>query len=143
MCGALCCFYPCRRCARDIARGYDQFRGARRRWFVFLPPLSYSLSPPCIYPNARHKLRESISNFRFLDVVRAISEAISIVSQGKHDPLQAHERMKTFYDWDQVTARTEVVYHTVMRSKQIELWERMRRWVGCPISHAFAVDDQF
>ncbi|KIJ99092.1 glycosyltransferase family 4 protein [Laccaria amethystina LaAM-08-1] len=60
------------------------------------------------------------------DVVRAISEAISIVSQGKHDPLQAHERMKTFYDWDQVTTRTEVVYHTVMRSKQIELWERMQ-----------------
>ena len=81
--------------------------------------------------------------FHFVDVVRAISEAISIVSQGKHDPLQAHERMKTFYDWDQVTARTEVVYHTVMRSRQIELWERMQRWVDCPISHAFAVNVEF
>ena len=51
--------------------------------------------------------------------------------------------MKTFYDWDQVTARTEVVYHTVMRSRQIELWERMQRLVDCLISHAFAVDDEF
>lgn len=110
---------------------------------MFLPPLSYSLAPPYIYPNSRHEQRQSISNFHFLDVVRAISEAISIVSQGKHDPLQAHERMKTFYDWDQVTARTEVVYNTVMRSRQIELWERMQRWVDCLISHAFAVDDGF
>ncbi|THU96244.1 glycosyltransferase family 4 protein [Dendrothele bispora CBS 962.96] len=61
------------------------------------------------------------------DVFRAISEAISIISQGKHDPLQAHERMKMFYDWDQVTERTEKVYDAVVKSEQRDLWERMER----------------
>lgn len=62
-----------------------------------------------------------------IDVVRAISEAVQIVREGKHDPIQAHERIKTFYDWDTVTTRTERVYDTVIRSRQIELWERMQR----------------
>jgi len=61
------------------------------------------------------------------DVIRAISEAIHIVSQGKHDPMRAHERVRTFYDWVQVTERTERVYDTVLKSKQRDLWERMCR----------------
>ncbi|KAK1226917.1 Phosphatidylinositol N-acetylglucosaminyltransferase GPI3 subunit [Marasmius sp. AFHP31] len=61
------------------------------------------------------------------DVFRAMSEAIQIVSQGKHDPALAHERIKTFYDWAQVTDRTEKVYDTVMKSPQRGLWERMQR----------------
>jgi Glycosyltransferase len=64
-----------------------------------------------------------------VDVVRAISEAIRIVSQGKHDPMRAHERVKTFYDWVQVTERTERVYDSVLKSKQRDLWERMQRQV--------------
>jgi len=62
------------------------------------------------------------------DVVRAISEAIQIVSQGKHDAMRAHERVKTFYDWGQITARTEKVYETVLQSPQMDLWERMQRY---------------
>ncbi|KAK7439825.1 Phosphatidylinositol N-acetylglucosaminyltransferase GPI3 subunit [Stygiomarasmius scandens] len=61
------------------------------------------------------------------DVFRAISEAISIVSQGKHDPLRAHKRIKTLYDWGQITERTEKVYDAVMKSEQRDLWERMQR----------------
>ncbi|KAK0215588.1 transferase [Armillaria fumosa] len=58
------------------------------------------------------------------DVFRAISEAIEIISEGKHDPIRAHERIKTFYDWVQVTEPTEV------KSRQTELWQRMKRTMG-------------
>ena len=61
------------------------------------------------------------------DVVRAISEAIHIVTAGKHDPLKAHKRVRTFYNWEDVATRTERVYDAVMKSRQIELWERMGR----------------
>ncbi|KAF9455875.1 glycosyltransferase family 4 protein [Collybia nuda] len=64
------------------------------------------------------------------DVVRAISEAIEIVMAGKHDPLRAHERVRTFYDWEDVATRTEVVYDTVIKSPQMELWERIQRQLG-------------
>lgn len=61
------------------------------------------------------------------DIFRAISEAIQIVSAGQHDPYRAHERIKRFYDWGQVATRTEAVYDGVIKSRQIELWERIRR----------------
>ncbi|KAF8804540.1 UDP-Glycosyltransferase/glycogen phosphorylase [Phlegmacium glaucopus] len=52
------------------------------------------------------------------DVIRAISEAVDIVERGKHDPFQVHERIKTFYNWEEVTSRTE---------KQMDLMERIQR----------------
>ncbi|KAJ6572097.1 glycosyltransferase family 4 protein [Mycena capillaripes] len=61
------------------------------------------------------------------DICRAVGNAIKIVSEGKHDPLLAHERIKTFYDWDQIAERTEAVYDAVLKSPQMELWERMQR----------------
>ncbi|KAJ6532761.1 transferase [Mycena vulgaris] len=61
------------------------------------------------------------------DVCRAVGEAIQTVSEGKHDPLLAHERIKTFYDWNQVAERTEAVYEAVLKSPQMDLWERMQR----------------
>ncbi|KAJ7089209.1 transferase [Mycena belliarum] len=61
------------------------------------------------------------------DVCRAVGEAIQIVSEGKHDPLLAHERVKTFYDWTQVAERTEAVYDAVLKSPQMDLWVRMQR----------------
>jgi phosphatidylinositol glycan class A protein len=57
-----------------------------------------------------------------------MSEAIEIVSQGKHDPMRAHERVKTFYDWGHVAERTERVYDSVLMSEQRGLWERMQRY---------------
>lgn len=59
--------------------------------------------------------------------MRAISEAIHIVAAGKHDPLKAHKRVRNFYNWEDVATRTEGVYDAVMKSRQIELWERMGR----------------
>ncbi|KAF8581261.1 glycosyltransferase family 4 protein [Ramaria rubella] len=61
------------------------------------------------------------------DVIRALSEAISIVSMGKHDPMIAHKRIKEFYDWAHVAERTEVVYRTVLETEPRDLWTRMRR----------------
>ena len=61
------------------------------------------------------------------DVFEAISEAISIVSQGKHDPHLAHDRIKNLYDWAHIARRTEVVYENVMGSEEMELWTRMKR----------------
>ncbi|KAJ3560939.1 hypothetical protein NP233_g10511 [Leucocoprinus birnbaumii] len=61
------------------------------------------------------------------DVFRAISEAITIVAAGKHDPMQAHERVKTFYDWRQIAMRTEKVYNAVIHSRQMDLMERIER----------------
>jgi phosphatidylinositol N-acetylglucosaminyltransferase subunit A len=70
---------------------------------------------------------EVVSYHSVPDVVRAISEAIQIVTAGKHDPLKAHERVGTFYNWEDVATRTERVYDAVIKSRQIELWERMQR----------------
>ncbi|TFY64312.1 hypothetical protein EVG20_g5987 [Dentipellis fragilis] len=64
------------------------------------------------------------------DVFRALSEAIEIVRQGKHDPHRAHERIKGFYDWAQVAERTEVVYRNVMAMQQQDLWTRIERTMG-------------
>jgi phosphatidylinositol glycan class A protein len=69
------------------------------------------------------------------DVIRAISEAIDIVRKGKHDPMRAHERIKTFYNWDEVTTRTEQVYEAVLNSPPIEFMERVQRYVCDLIYH--------
>ena len=61
------------------------------------------------------------------DVVRAISEALEIVAKGMHDPYEAHERIKAFYDWGTVTERTERVYEAVMKSPEMDLVQRMKR----------------
>ncbi|KAI0057716.1 glycosyltransferase family 4 protein [Artomyces pyxidatus] len=61
------------------------------------------------------------------DVFRAMAEAIAIVSRGDHDPHRAHERIRGFYDWGQVAARTEIVYRAVMASPPRELWTRIER----------------
>lgn len=59
-----------------------------------------------------------------------MSEAIRIVSAGKHDPHKAHERIKHFYDWHSITSRTEVVYESVMKSQPYDFWTRMHRLVS-------------
>ncbi|KDR68367.1 hypothetical protein GALMADRAFT_78672 [Galerina marginata CBS 339.88] len=61
------------------------------------------------------------------DVIRAISEAISIVRNGRHDPFRAHERIKEFYTWEDVSTRTEKVYDAVLKSRQMDLMERINR----------------
>ncbi|KAN0085692.1 glycosyltransferase family 4 protein [Tylopilus felleus] len=61
------------------------------------------------------------------DVFRALSEAIDIVRWGTHDPLEAHARVKRFYDWTYVAERTEAVYDAVVRSEPIDFEMRVRR----------------
>jgi hypothetical protein len=63
----------------------------------------------------------------FLDLIRALSEAIAIVSKGQHDPIEAHQRVKNFYNWGEVAERTEIVYDAVIKSEQKDLWTRMKR----------------
>lgn len=61
------------------------------------------------------------------DVVRAVEEAVGVVMGGGHDPVKAHERIRGFYDWDEVTTRTERVYDAVLKSEPIEFMERVQR----------------
>jgi len=61
------------------------------------------------------------------DVFRAMSEAITILSVGKHDPMNAHGRVKDFYHWAQVAGRIEKVYESVIKSEQRDLWTRIQR----------------
>jgi len=64
----------------------------------------------------------------FSDLFRALSEAVAIVSKGQHDPVEAHRRVKNFYNWADVAERTEVVYDAVVKSEQKDLWTRMQRY---------------
>ena len=59
-----------------------------------------------------------------------MSEAIRIVSAGKHDPYQAHKRIKDFYDWHEITQRTELVYESVLDSEPYDFWTRLQRLVA-------------
>ena len=59
--------------------------------------------------------------------MHALTKAIAIVTAGGHDPIKAHERVKSMYDWDEVTKRTEVVYEDIMKRSPIDLWTRMHR----------------
>jgi len=61
------------------------------------------------------------------DLFRALSEAIHIVARGAHDPLEAHARVKRFYDWTHVARRTEAVYEAVVRSEAVDFGTRVRR----------------
>ncbi|KAG9057595.1 hypothetical protein FS842_005556 [Serendipita sp. 407] len=61
------------------------------------------------------------------DVVRALTKAIKIVTTGKHDPQQAHERVKSMYTWDDVACRTEKVYEDITNKEPVELWTRMHK----------------
>ena len=66
----------------------------------------------------------------FLDVVRAMSEAIVRISKGLHDPQAAHERIRSFYNWKDVTKRTEQVYDFVLAAEEKSLWTRIKRYVS-------------
>jgi phosphatidylinositol glycan class A protein len=63
-------------------------------------------------------------------VIRALSEAIDRIRTGSHDPFQAHERVRGMYSWDDVAARTEAVYRSIIEGPpQRGTYERMMRSV--------------
>jgi len=61
------------------------------------------------------------------DVVRAMSEAIELVSGGRHDPIVAHSRIRNFYNWELVAKRTEKVYDFAMKAEPHDLSQRLRK----------------
>ncbi|CCO27933.1 phosphatidylinositol glycan, class A [Rhizoctonia solani AG-1 IB] len=61
------------------------------------------------------------------DVTRALGEAIDIVTQGKHDPQKAHERIKSMYSWVDVAERTDKIYNWVATKEPRSFWERLCR----------------
>jgi phosphatidylinositol glycan class A protein len=63
------------------------------------------------------------------DVLRACATAIAHVRGGTHDPHAAHARVRGFYGWERVGARTEKVYEAVVASPQRSFQERMTRFV--------------
>jgi phosphatidylinositol glycan class A protein len=68
------------------------------------------------------------------DVLRACTTAIAHVRSGAHDPHAAHARVRGFYGWERVGARTEKVYEAVVVSPQRSFQARMTRLVleYCP-----------
>ncbi|KIP03402.1 glycosyltransferase family 4 protein [Phlebiopsis gigantea 11061_1 CR5-6] len=61
------------------------------------------------------------------DLVQAISRAIQHVVSGLHSPQKAHDRVKNFYTWHDITERTERVYEDVMSSRPYDFWTRVQR----------------
>ena len=61
-----------------------------------------------------------------------MSEAVDLVSEGRHDPQRAHTRIRDFYNWGLVADRTERVYDFAMSSEPTELPERIRKQVIVP-----------
>ena len=64
-----------------------------------------------------------------------------MIKNGKHDPFQAHERIKTFYNWEDVAIRTEHVYDAVLKTPQLGLMKRIERFgyfIFPPVSSCFA-----
>lgn len=70
------------------------------------------------------------------DLIRATSHAIRHVISGSHSPQKAHERIKGFYSWEDVTERVERVYADVMASTPYDFWTRVSRYERTCADHA-------
>lgn len=55
------------------------------------------------------------------------------------DAHAAHARVRAFYDWAEVTRRTEGVYEAAMHTEAISLWERIVRWVYCILTGSWGL----
>ncbi|KAG8930032.1 hypothetical protein FRC01_003380 [Tulasnella sp. 417] len=60
------------------------------------------------------------------DLLRALAEAIDIVSSRKHDRREAHTTVKAMYTWENVTARTVQVYQCALARRPKVLWDRFQ-----------------
>ncbi|KNC45932.1 GlcNAc transferase [Thecamonas trahens ATCC 50062] len=63
------------------------------------------------------------------DLIARLDEAIAEV----HDvqPYEFHGAVRNMYNWNDVAARTEVVYDKMMSAEPVPLIERFRRYYGC------------
>ncbi|KJE95407.1 GlcNAc transferase [Capsaspora owczarzaki ATCC 30864] len=67
------------------------------------------------------------------DLVRAVCEAIPRIND--INPDQLHQRVKSMYNWNDVAARTEVVYDNISGVEESPLVERLHQYYGCgPVS---------
>ncbi|WWC95939.1 hypothetical protein V866_002806 [Kwoniella sp. B9012] len=64
------------------------------------------------------------------DVIRALTHAIHTIKSGKHDPIKAHQRVRTMYTWEEVAERTEKVYERAMDSPARTTAERLSRYLA-------------
>lgn len=65
------------------------------------------------------------------DIIEKLTEAIAIIKSKELDPVQIHNEVRLMYDWDNVAARTEVVYKTMCLMPNLPLLERMRKFLAC------------
>ncbi|GAA99745.1 glycosyltransferase family 4 protein [Mixia osmundae IAM 14324] len=69
------------------------------------------------------------------DVVQVIGAAIDHIRSGRHDPVKAHEAIRTKYSWADVAERTERVYEAMLTVELPPLVERLRRIYGTGVVH--------
>jgi hypothetical protein len=62
-----------------------------------------------------------------IDVIRALTKAIETIKAGRHDPLEAHQRVKGMYAWSDVASRTEAVYQAAISSPRKDIFEILTR----------------
>lgn len=65
------------------------------------------------------------------DITVKLAEAITLIKSKEIDPFHVHSEVKAMYDWDNVAARTEVVYRTIYQKPNLPLLERLQKFLGC------------
>ncbi|EPZ36860.1 Glycosyl transferase, family 1 domain-containing protein [Rozella allomycis CSF55] len=65
------------------------------------------------------------------DIVNVVSEAIDIIESKELDTTAFHEQVKKMYSWEDIAARTEIVYKKDSPNFKLPLIERLRRYYGC------------
>ncbi len=81
---------------------------------------------PEVLPPHMRLLAEPETN----DIVEKLTEAIVLIKSKEIDPIQIHAEVKAMYDWDNVAARTEVVYRSIYRNPNPPLLDRLRKFLG-------------
>lgn len=67
------------------------------------------------------------------DIIEKLTEAIALIKSKDLDPFQVHNEVKQMYDWDNIAARTEVVYRAVYQKPNLPLLDRLQKFLGCGV----------
>nr|ODN79223.1 phosphatidylinositol glycan, class A [Cryptococcus depauperatus CBS 7841] len=62
------------------------------------------------------------------DVIRALTNAIHAIQSRRHEPITAHQRVRSMYSWSNVSARTEAVYKRAMLRPYKDIGQRLKRY---------------
>lgn len=63
----------------------------------------------------------------YIDVIRALTNAIKKIKLGTHNPYASHERLRKMYSWQDVAERTIKVYDKAMDREELSMFDRMDR----------------